>query len=115
MSNLLFFDSTLRDGSHAIAHQLTEEQIRVYCRQIDGAGLYTVIVGHGPNGDSAVRCAYLASNTVLSGFTLSNGATRLLGFIVPDTGGGGVSGGCLSNCVLIGNTAQWGGVPATVG
>lgn len=47
MEKLLFFDSTLRDGSHAISHQISAENIRAYCRQIDGAGLYTVIVGHG--------------------------------------------------------------------
>lgn len=47
MSDLLFFDSTLRDGSHAIKHTLTPENIRDYCRMVDEAGLHTVIVGHG--------------------------------------------------------------------
>lgn len=47
-----FFDSTLRDGSHAVSHKISAEQIREYCEGIDGAGLYTVIVGHG-NGIGA--------------------------------------------------------------
>ncbi|MFA6357102.1 MAG: 4-hydroxy-2-oxovalerate aldolase [Candidatus Omnitrophota bacterium] len=47
MSEIIFFDSTLRDGSHAIGHQLSAGNIKEYCRQIDDAGLYTTIVGHG--------------------------------------------------------------------
>lgn len=47
MNKIIFFDSTLRDGSHAVRHQISLEAIRDYCRMIDGAGLYTVIVGHG--------------------------------------------------------------------
>lgn len=47
MGNLRFFDATLRDGSHAKAHQITTDCIRDYCQAIDDAGLYTVIVGHG--------------------------------------------------------------------
>lgn len=47
MSKIIFFDSTLRDGSHAVRHQISLEAIRDYCRMIDPAGLYTVIVGHG--------------------------------------------------------------------
>lgn len=47
MRNILFFDSTLRDGSHAVEQQLYSDQIEKYCSLIDGSGLYTVIVGHG--------------------------------------------------------------------
>jgi 4-hydroxy 2-oxovalerate aldolase len=47
MSKLRFFDSTLRDGSHAIQHQLTKKNIEDYCLAMDSAGMYTVIVGHG--------------------------------------------------------------------
>ncbi len=41
------FDSTLRDGSHVVRHQLNAEQIAQFCRAVDDAGLETVIVGHG--------------------------------------------------------------------
>ena len=47
MKNVFFFDSTLRDGSHALRQQLLPEHIEAYCRKIDNAGMYTVIIGHG--------------------------------------------------------------------
>lgn len=47
MGKIKFFDATLRDGSHAIAHQLTEQNIVDYCKAIDDVGVYTTIVGHG--------------------------------------------------------------------
>jgi len=47
MDNILFFDSTLRDGSHAVAHKISSTTIRKYCRSAYNSGLYTTIVGHG--------------------------------------------------------------------
>ena len=47
MSQLRFFDSTLRDGSHAIKHSLTKETITAFCKKVDGSGVEVVIVGHG--------------------------------------------------------------------
>lgn len=47
MQRVKFFDATLRDGSHAIKHQLTNDMIASYCRAIDGARLDCVFVGHG--------------------------------------------------------------------
>ena len=66
-------------------------------------------------GAGAVRCVYLANSALLSGFTLTNGATSgaagdpKLGQV-----GGGVycspDGSVVSNCVLVGNAAyNWGG------
>ncbi|MDQ6968171.1 MAG: 4-hydroxy-2-oxovalerate aldolase [Mariprofundaceae bacterium] len=46
-SNILLYDTTLRDGSHAIRHQLTKEQIVRYARLADSAGVSVVEVGHG--------------------------------------------------------------------
>jgi 4-hydroxy 2-oxovalerate aldolase len=40
-------DSTLRDGSHAMAHQFTEEQVRATVSALDGAGVQVVEVSHG--------------------------------------------------------------------
>lgn len=45
-------DPSLRDGNHAIAHQLTPAQIRAYCTRADAAGVPIVEVGHG-NGIGA--------------------------------------------------------------
>lgn len=54
MSNksILLSDPTLRDGNHAVNHQLTEEQIAGYCIAADAAGVPIVEVGHG-NGMGA--------------------------------------------------------------
>lgn len=42
-----FFDSTLRDGSHAVQHQISKTSIRDYCQSMDRSGVHTIIVGHG--------------------------------------------------------------------
>jgi hypothetical protein len=100
---------------------------------------FTVIEGYQvpetTNGDGAIRCAYLANGAILSGFTLTNGATRTDGDSKLEGSGGGlwcestnitVSGciltgnsassigggaysGSLTNCTLVGNSAAYGG------
>jgi 4-hydroxy 2-oxovalerate aldolase len=40
-------DSTLRDGSHAMAHQFTQEQVRAVVSALDGAGVQVIEVSHG--------------------------------------------------------------------
>jgi len=40
-------DSTLRDGSHAMAHQFTEEQVRHTVNALDRAGVEVIEVSHG--------------------------------------------------------------------
>lgn len=52
MSKILISDPTLRDGSHAIRHQLTVEQIASYAKNAENAGVPIVEVGHG-NGIGA--------------------------------------------------------------
>lgn len=44
---ILVSDPTLRDGNHAVSHQLGIEQIAAYCRAADAAGVPIVEVGHG--------------------------------------------------------------------
>jgi hypothetical protein len=73
----------------------------------------TVIRGNSPLGTNAVRCVYLTSGATLSGFTLTNGATRYTGDATAETSGGGVLcgsiGSVVSNCVIVGNSAISGG------
>ena len=52
MTSVVISDATLRDGNHAVAHQLRPEQIAKYCAAADRAGVPIVEVGHG-NGVGA--------------------------------------------------------------
>jgi hypothetical protein len=73
----------------------------------------TTIQGYRVSGTTsptnAIRCAFLGTNAVLSGFTLSNGSAG----IGNNINGGAVIGprysGVLSNCVLVGNYASGAG------
>jgi 4-hydroxy 2-oxovalerate aldolase len=47
MPNVRLIDSTLRDGSHAMAHQFTSEMVRDIVRALDAAGIDTIEVSHG--------------------------------------------------------------------
>jgi 4-hydroxy 2-oxovalerate aldolase len=40
-------DTTLRDGSHAMAHQFTQEQVRATVHALDAAGVAVIEVTHG--------------------------------------------------------------------
>ncbi len=70
------------------------------------------IVGQGPIGDSAVRCAYVGAGARLTGFTLTNGHTWTTGNDDRDQSGGGAwleNGGILDNCRILGNRAAQSG------
>lgn len=121
MSAVRIFDSTLRDGSHAIGHQFSAEQIKSYCTAIDGAGVYTVIVGHG-NGLGAsshqVGFAALADKEMIALARQSLKKTKLGVFIIPGFGtiaddlapaiGGGIDVVCVaSHCTEADTSKQY--------
>jgi hypothetical protein len=71
------------------------------------------------NGPAAIRCAYLTNGVVLTGFTLTNGATGSTGFDYEGGFGGGVwcepANVMVSNCILSGNSAAFSGGAAFQG
>lgn len=89
MSKLKIFDATLRDGSHAIKHQLTKEQIRDYCQAMDDAGMDAIIVGHG-NGLGAsslqVGLSRLTDREMLSTARKYLHQTKLGTYMIPGFG-----------------------------
>jgi 4-hydroxy 2-oxovalerate aldolase len=46
-TDLRITDSTMRDGSHAMSHQFTEEQVRGVVHALDAAGVQVIEVSHG--------------------------------------------------------------------
>jgi len=46
-NKVLIYDVSLRDGSHAISHQLTKKQISEYAQAAEKANIYAIEVGHG--------------------------------------------------------------------
>ncbi|MGD0744462.1 MAG: choice-of-anchor Q domain-containing protein [Verrucomicrobiota bacterium] len=85
-------------------------------RSVNGPEV-TTIQGYqvpGPlNDDAAIRCVYMTNGAMLTGFTLTNGATRLNLYEWSDYGvfcGGGVfcesAGATVSNCVIVGCTSS---------
>jgi 4-hydroxy-2-oxovalerate aldolase len=47
MKKIRIIDATLRDGMHAVSHQLTPEQMAAVARGLDEAGVGTIEMGHG--------------------------------------------------------------------
>lgn len=89
MGRILLFDSTLRDGNHAVRHQISKESIEDYCQAMDGTGVHTIIVGHG-NGLGAsslqVGLALLDEHTMLRTAKENLADTRLGAYMIPGFG-----------------------------
>lgn len=89
MNKTIFFDSTLRDGSHAVRHQISLDAVKEYCRKIDGAGLYVVMVGHGNGlGASSLQVGLSAHSDkeMLSVARRELQKTKLGVFLIPGFG-----------------------------
>jgi 4-hydroxy 2-oxovalerate aldolase len=71
----MYHDLTLRDGSHAISHQLTEEMIKKHCIFAEDSGIEVVEVGHG-NGIGA--SSILIGKSLLSDYEMISIARKYL-------------------------------------
>jgi PKD repeat protein len=117
-SMVLVTDGVYASGGRAL-HGSLSNRVAVdrllELRSVNGPAMTIIHGSQVPgttNGDGAIRCVYLANGASLSGFTLTNGATR--DYASSDSSrerhGGGVwcesAALVVSNCVLTGNSAQ---------
>ncbi len=63
--DLRITDSTLRDGSHAMRHRFTEQQVRDVVRALDAAGVEVIEVSHGDGlGGSSFNYGFSAVDEI---------------------------------------------------
>ena len=89
MAKLMLFDSTLRDGNHAVRHQIRKDQIEDYCLAMDGTGVYTIIVGHGNGlGASSLQVGFsrLTEHEMLETARKNLEKTKLGAYMIPGFG-----------------------------
>ncbi len=98
------------------SNRVALDSVTLTIESVNGPGVTSIEGYQMPvttNGVSAVRCIYLTDGSILSGFTLTNGATALT-----DSGGGvkcQTVNAVVSNCVVVGNSADSGGAGAYMG
>lgn len=89
MKNILIIDSTLRDGSHAIGHQLTSDNIATYARGAEKANIKLLMVGHGNGlGASSLQLgqSLLTDAEMLRTAKKQLKKTKLGAFLIPGFG-----------------------------
>lgn len=86
MKKILISDPTLRDGNHAVKHQLTLEQVAAYAAAANAAGVPIVEVGHG-NGLGAsslqVGLSLLEDHAMLKAARENLSTSKLGIFMIP--------------------------------
>jgi len=87
--NILIIDSTLRDGSHAMSHQFTAQNISEYARGAELAGTEILVVGHGNGlGASSLQLgkSLLTDKEMLTTAKKELIKTKLAAFLIPGYG-----------------------------
>lgn len=109
---IVVMDGVYATGGRAVYGTMTNRVAvdrPITLRSVNGPNV-TFIEGAGPAGNNAVRCVYLSDGAILSGFTLTNGATRNSGDFTQERSGGGLwcqsTNSFASNCILIRNVAS---------
>lgn len=89
LSSVRLIDTTLRDGSHAVSHQYTVEQISAVCAGLEKGGVYAAEVGHGAGiGGSVLEYGFAkeTDKAMLSAARKSLKNTKLATLLVPGLG-----------------------------
>ncbi|MEK7615679.1 MAG: 4-hydroxy-2-oxovalerate aldolase [Patescibacteria group bacterium] len=82
-------DSTLRDGSHALRHQLSADAITAYCKRAETARVPILMVGHGNGlGASSLQLgkALLSDREMMIAARAGLRSTKLGAFLLPGYG-----------------------------
>ena len=82
-------DSTLRDGSHAMRHRFTQEQVRAVVSSLDAAGVEVIEVSHGDGlGGSSFNYGFSAVDeiTLIKAAVAEATAARIAVLLLPGVG-----------------------------
>ena len=82
-------DTTLRDGSHAMSHQFTEDQVRATVHALDGAGVEVIEVTHGDGlGGSSFNYGFSLTDEIklISAATEEARQAKIAVLLVPGIG-----------------------------
>jgi 4-hydroxy 2-oxovalerate aldolase len=82
-------DTTLRDGSHAMSHQFTVEQVRDTVSALDAAGVEVIEVAHGDGlGGSSFNYGFSRTNEIelIATARAAAGQARIAALLVPGIG-----------------------------
>lgn len=86
---ITIIDSTLRDGSHALAHRITEDMITMYADGAEEANVPLLVVGHG-NGLGAsslhLGMSLVSDRQMIETAGKQVKRTKLAGFLIPGFG-----------------------------
>lgn len=88
-SSVRIIDTTLRDGSHAVHHQYTTDQVFKICQGLEASGVYAAEVGHGAGLGGSVLEYGFARHTdreLLSSARKALKNTKLATLLVPGLG-----------------------------
>lgn len=82
-------DTTLRDGSHAVRHQFTREQVRAVAQALDAAGVPVLEVTHGDGlAGSSIQYGFSGTNEMdlISEARAAVTQTRIAALLLPGIG-----------------------------
>ena len=119
MTRVRIIDTTVRDGSHSVAHKFTPEQVATVARGLDEAGVWAVAVGHGDGlGAASRQYGWYCRNTAYNPFTVEGKKTvsfeicEAMGWSVPDSVFVGVGDGNILSGVAKGSVSDVSRPPA---